>query len=164
MRRIVLFTFPLLFLTTLSAPAGKDAGDYLTKEGTLKQPLEILDVQGGFAGFTGTLLSVQPDGAWKRASVFPKKSKILQEGTFSKKQVRELAAALAKYDLLHLTDSGKPSTNPHNVSLTFGKHTSELRLKGGEKLPPAGDSVAGRYAGIVRIVQELCKAKAGGKK
>jgi hypothetical protein len=164
MRRVVLFAFPLFFLTTLSVPAGKDLDDYLTKEGRLKHVLEFLDVQGGFAGFTGTLLSVQPDGSWKRSSVLPKNSKVLHEGSLNNKQVRELAAALSKYDLLHLTDSGKPGANPHNISLTFGKHSSELRLKAGEKLPRPDDSVAGRNAGIVRAIQGLCPEKAAGKK
>jgi hypothetical protein len=164
MRRGVFFALPLLLITTLPAPAGKDAGDYLTKDGKLKHSLEILDVQGGFAGFTGTLLSVQPDGSWKRSSVFQKKSKLLNEGTLSSKQLNELAAALAKYELLRLSDAGKSGTNPHNVSLTFGKHTCELRLKAGEKLPLPGEGVAGRYAGIVHAAHELCQATAGGQK
>jgi hypothetical protein len=153
--------FCLFFLLAPAAPAGKDVGDYLTKEGTLKHPLEILDVQGGFAGFTGTLWSVRPDGEWKRSAVVQKKNKLLNEGKLSSKQLRELAATLAKYDLLHLDDQGRVAANPHNVSITFGKHSCEIRLGAGKPLPQAGESVAGRYGGIVRAVQELCKAKAG---
>jgi hypothetical protein len=150
-------------ITSLPVSAGKDAGDYLTRDGKLKDSLDILDVQGGFAGFTGTLLSVQPDGAWKRSSVFQKKTKPLQEGKLTEKQVRELAAALAKYDLLHLENAGKAGTNPHNVSLTFGKHTFELRLKAGAKLPEPGTTPEGRYAGIVRAAEALCTGKTGEK-
>jgi hypothetical protein len=164
MHRGTLFTLPLFFLTAQPAPSGKDASDYLTKDGQLKHALEILDLQGGFAGFTGTLLSVQTDGAWKRSSVLQKKTKLLQEGTLSNQQMRELAGALARYDLLHLSDTGKSGTNPHNISLTFGKHTCELRLKAGAKLPEPGAHVAGRFAGIVHTVQKLCQAKTGEKK
>ncbi len=161
MSRILPFALVLFLVTALPVSAGKDVSDYLTKDGKLKHALEILDVQGGFAGFTGTLLSVQPDGAWKRSSVFQRKSKLLQEGKLSEKQVRELAAACAKYDLLHLENAGKSGVNPHNVSLTFGKHTAELRLKTAAKLPEPGMTVEGRYAGIVRAAQSLCQAKSG---
>jgi len=164
MRRSALFSLPLLFVTALPVSAGKDASDYLTKEGTLKHALEILDVQGGVAGFTGTLLSVQPDGAWKRTGVVFNKSKTLGEGQLTKTQLADLAKGLAKYDLLHLADEGKPMVNPHNVTITFGKHTCELRLGGGKKLPEPGDGVAGRYAGLVQTAQELCKEKAEPKK
>ena len=157
-RFLVLFVF---FLLAPAAPAGKDVGDYLTKEGALKHPLEILDVQGGFAGFTGTLWSVRPDGEWKRSAVVQKKHKLQQEGKLAPKQLHELAATLAKHDLLHLDDQGRVSANSHNVSITFGKHSCEIRLGAGKPLPEPGDSVAGRYSGIVRAVRELCKAKAG---
>jgi hypothetical protein len=159
MRRFL--TFCLFFLLAPAAPAGKDVGDYLTKDGTLKHPLEILDVQGGFAGFTGTLWSVQPNGEWKRSAVVQKKHKLQQEGKLSPKQLRELATALARYDLLHLDDHGRVSANPHNVSITFGKHSCEIRLGAGRPLPDPDESAAGRYGGILRAVQELCKGKAG---
>jgi hypothetical protein len=164
MSRLARFSLTLLFLTTQPAPAGKDASDYLTKDGTLMHTLEILDVQGGFAGFTGTLLKVQPDGAWKRTSVNFNKTKTLGEGQLTKAQLADMAKGLAKYDLLHLADEGKPMVNPHNVTITFGKHTCELRLGGGKKLPEPGDGVAGRYAGVVQTAQELCRAKTEPKK
>jgi hypothetical protein len=162
MHRIVLFSLPLLFVTALPAPAGKDAGDYLTKDGQLKHALDILDVKGGFAGFTGTQLTVQPEGTWKSAAVALNQSKLVSEGKLTPKQLADLAKSLAKYDLLHLPDEGKVMVNPHLITLTFGKHTSEIRNV--EKLPEPGDSVAGRYAGVVRAVRELCKGKAEEKK
>jgi hypothetical protein len=163
MKDTVLISGVLSILTAWPISAGTDVADYI-KEGMLKHPLEILDVQGGFAGFTGILISVQPTGEWKRSSVALKKSKVLEEGKLTEKQMAQLARDLAKYDLLHLTDHGKNAVNPHNVSITFGKHTSELRLGTSQKLPEPGDSVAGRYSGIVRAVQDLCKGKAEDKK
>jgi hypothetical protein len=164
MRGIAILALTLFLVTTQPAPAGKDASDYLTMEGTLKHTLEILDVQGGFAGFTGTLLEVEPDGAWKRTGVNFNKTKTLGEGQLTKAQLTDLAKGLARFDLLRLADEGKTMANPHNVTITFGKHTCELRLGGGKKLPEPGAGVAGRYAGVLQTAQELCKAKAEPKK
>ena len=75
-------------------------------------------------------------------------------------RVESMAGAVT----VHLPDEGKPMVNPHNVTITFGKHTCEIRQGAGQKLPEPGASVAGRYAGIVRAVQELCKAKTAAKK
>ena len=48
------------------------ADDYL-KDSELTQPLKIVQLQGGFAGFTGMQYTIGRDGAWASESVFKEK-------------------------------------------------------------------------------------------
>jgi hypothetical protein len=55
----------VLGLALLAGPArAAEVGDYLTKEGKLRQPMEFRDGQTGFAGVTGTAWAVETDGSW----------------------------------------------------------------------------------------------------
>jgi hypothetical protein len=143
---------------------GKDS--YLTAGGKLKAALEVLDVQGGFAGFTGTEIKVARDGKWEVSRAFQKKRERLSSGELNEGQLKKLAAALAKYDLLGLKDEGKAGANPHRVTIQFGKHRATLTLGAGKPLPPPSTTeVAGRYSGIVTAVRALVKkGDADGKK
>src|SRR5438105_3868867 len=74
----------LVCLCVLPVGAGTSAKDYLTDEGKLKETLEIRDVQGGFAGFTGTAWKVEPDGQWGQYAVFQQKLTLKDKGQLSK--------------------------------------------------------------------------------
>jgi hypothetical protein len=146
----------LLGLLTGPAAAGDGKDGYLTKDGQLKATLTVTNVQGGFAGFTGTRLKVEPDGKWTLARVFQKKDKTLKSGKFNEGQLKQLAAVLAKYDLDGLKDEGKASVNPHVVTVEFGKHKATLTLGTGKPLPaPSTTSVAGRFSGIDKLRKDL---------
>jgi hypothetical protein len=154
----------LLGLLAAPADAGGDKGDkgdkggkdkYLTADGNLTATLEVVDVQGGFAGFTGLHIKVAKDGSWEISRVAQKKLKVLNSGQLSKDQLKGLAAALAKYDALGLKDEGKAGANPHNVTVRFGKHRATLALGAGKPLPsPSATEVPGRYSGIFAAVRE----------
>src|SRR5262245_29680685 len=111
-----------------------DVAAYL-KDGKLTHTLEIRDVQGGVAGFTGTSFRVEPDGAWTTAQVMNQKASNEKKGTLTMDQVATLAKALAKYDTLNLKSAGKPMTNPHVVTIKFGKVEGTLNLPAGAPLP-----------------------------
>jgi hypothetical protein len=150
-----------LVVSGSSASAGKDAGDYLTEGGQLKEVLEVKDVQGGFAGFTGSLWKVEKDGQWKKFQVLNQKLSEKEMGKLSKDQLSQLAKELAKYNLLGLAKEGKQIVNPHVVTIQFGKHKAELTAMGGTipKTDPA--TVGGRYAGILETVKTTLKAPDG---
>jgi hypothetical protein len=137
------------------------AKDDDTKNDRLSDPLEIVDVQGGFAGFTGTFWKIEPSGKWTSGRVFKQKHEVKQTGQLDKEQVSNLAKQLAKYDLKTLKSmKGRPTANPHIVTIKFGKQEVSLTLNAGDSLPkPDATSVPGRYAGIVEAAKQLLKAK-----
>lgn len=156
----------LLLVLTGPAPAGKDASDYLTADGQFKETLQLKDVQGGFAGFTGWLWQIEKDGKWRKNQVFNQKLTLKEEGNLSKEQMMTLAKELAKYDLLNLKGNNKNvGANPHVVTIEFGKHKAEFTLGAGDPLPKADPaSVDGRAGGIAQAVQSMLKGgKAGGE-
>jgi hypothetical protein len=141
----------LLFAVVLRADDTKPA---------LKETLRIKDVQGGFAGFTGTQWTIEPSGEWTIATVFNRQLTEKAKGKLSAQQLAELGRELEKYKVEGLTSSGKPTTNPHEVTVLLGKKTATLILKPGERLPKAdADSVEGRYAGIAQYVKQLLEKK-----
>jgi hypothetical protein len=147
----------------LPAAAGDNLEGYLTKDGKLAQPLEIRDVQGGFAGFTGTYIKVDAEGKWSRGKAQNDKLTEESTGTLSKEDLAKLAKALAGHDLLNLKNQGKPSTNPHVVKIVFGKHEAVWNMGTAAKLPKydpkAKDSVEQRYVGVMEAVRELTGTK-----
>ena len=155
----------LLLTGALFAASGADdkLDEYLTKDGKLTRALEVRDVQGGFAGFTGRVWTVDPAGRWTTGRVFNQKIDVEKKGELTKEQLAALAKELARHDLANLKSEGKPTTNPHVVTIKFGDREATLNLGAGQPLPkpdPKGGA-AGRYAGIVKAVEALLKD--GGK-
>src|SRR5262245_48111540 len=66
-----------------AARADDKPEDFLTKDGTLKEALQVKDVQGGFAGFTGKAWTVQPGGEWTISKVMNEKMEVEQKGTLT---------------------------------------------------------------------------------
>jgi hypothetical protein len=166
-RRVHLLAWPLLATAALSAWAG-EPGEYLTKDGRLTQRLEVRDVQGGFAGFTGRQWTVEPSGKWTVHRVRNKPVEVEASGELSKDQLAALAKELARYGLRDLPTQKlkRPMANPHVVTVKFGKHTATLELNAGESLPAVDAekpraTVGGRYAGLVNAVTKLLPAKKG---
>lgn len=134
------------------APGSLLAKDYLTKDGQLTQQLKVVQLQGGFAGFTGVQLTIAPDGSWTSESVFNEKRTPKNKGKLSEKDLAKLAAILEKYDLAKLpAKSGKqPGANPHTVTFEYGKMKANLLGQVPPKLDPKNPTgtVESRFAGI----------------
>lgn len=159
MKRVLWVLAAIALGCVLTATAADKADSYL-KDGKLTQTLEVNDVQGGFAGFTGKQWVVEPSGEWRISSVFNKRLTVEKKGTLTKEQMGALAKDLAKYDLAGLAGKteGKVMVNPHVVTIKFGKDEATLNLPAGEALPKAGaDTVSGRFSGIAGVVSELLK-------
>jgi hypothetical protein len=159
------FTLVATLACSLAAIAIQPGGNldaYLTKDGQLSHALEIRDTQGGFAGFTGTYYKVEPNGTWSMGKVFQQKLTEEKNGMVGKQELTRLAQALAKFDLATLSSQGKQGTNPHVVSVKFGKVDATLSLPTAAPLPkvdPNAKKLAGeqRFTGIIEAVKEAMK-------
>ena len=147
-------TSTILLSVTWLALAGDDllAQDDITKEGQRTQQLKVVQLQGGFAGFTGVQYTIAPDGSWTSESIFNEKKTPKNKGKLSEKDLAKLRAILAKYDLAKLpAKSGKePGANPHTITFEYGKKKASLV----GQMPPTLDpknptgTVESRFAGI----------------
>lgn len=141
-----------IILVSVLATGSLLAKDYLTRDGQLTQQLKVIQLQGGFAGYSGVQFTIAPDGSWTSESIFNEKKTPKNKGKLSEKDLAKLAAILEKYDLAKLPEkSGKePGANPHIVTIEFGKQ--KARLVG--QVPPKPDpknptaTVERRFAGI----------------
>lgn len=161
-------------LSASESPQGKEgakAGEFLTPEGRLRHPLILRDSQTGFAGESGQLWTVEPDGSWRRQSFL---NQMVREpdrrGRFTEDQLRALASALAKYDLPGLPERiGKdPGVNPHVFAISFGKQQTALVGQGGATLPAAdpqnAEAPAQRFAELVRVLRRAMQSDAAKEK
>ena len=152
---------PLLVVSSL---AGDNLSSYLTKDGSLTESLEVFDLQGGIAGFTGTFVVIHQDGSWRTGQMLLEKMTEERSGKLGKDDVAKLAKTLAAQDVLKLESKGEADVNPHVVTIRFGKASGTLTLPAGQALPPvdakAGKlSVEQRYAAIVDAVKQLTAKK-----
>ena len=104
--------------------------DYVTKVGDqfqLKHRLELRDEVSGFAGLSGRMWAVEPDGHWKLALLQPAgsgkvKEVVQKSGQLKPDEIVSLAKDLAANDLAGLPgEHGEsPRINPHRIVLKFG--------------------------------------------
>lgn len=152
------FNSTFIFSCALSILAGESvfAEDYLTKDGNLAQQLKVVELQGGFAGYTGTQFTIAPDGSWSSDSIFNQKVTPKDKGKLSPKELAKLAGLLEKYELAKLpAESGKqPGANPRTITLEFGKQKASLVGQTPPKLDPKKPTgtVESRFAGITEGV------------
>lgn len=153
---ILTVTFLVLAGNRLSAQ------DYL-KDGQLTQQLKVVQLQGGFAGFTGVQFTITRDGSWTSESVFNQKITPKSRGKLTEKDLAKLGAILVKYDLAKLpAKSGKqPGANPHTITFEYGKMKASLVGQTPPKLDPKNPTgaVESRFAGIWEGVVGLLTPK-----
>ena len=162
MKQPVLIAFTLLFSGTLQAALPHDK--FLTREGKLSATLTLKDVQGGFAGFTGLIWTVRPDGSWDRKRFINRTMrKADQQGTLTAKQLQSLADVLAHAQVHKLPSKmGKfRGANPHVVTLSWGKHQCAWTLPPGSPVPKYPDQPFGKltpqdsFAEISQILRKM---------
>jgi hypothetical protein len=86
----------LFFCLLAVAPDGLLAQDYLTKDGQLAKQLKVVQLQGGFAGFTGVQFTIAPDGSWTSERIFNQKITPKNKGKLSEKDLAETRCDLGK--------------------------------------------------------------------
>jgi hypothetical protein len=142
------------------------AQDYV-KDGQLTQPLKVVQLQGGFAGFTGVQFTIARDGSWTSENVFNQKITPKSKGKLTEKDLAKLGTILKQYDLAKLpAKAGKqPGANPHTITLEYGKTRATLVGQMPPKLDPTNPtaSVESRFAGIWEGVAGLLDKKEADK-
>ena len=161
MSRLLHLVLGCAILAVGTADAQDKGGGYV-KDGKLTAKVEVLELQGGFAGFTGTYCTIEPDGSWATGPVLPrdKRGEPTAKGKLTAEQIKGLAKAFAANDLANLPSHGMTETNPKVVAISFGRKKSELQPKPAGK-PEEDKAIRARYAGIVDAVKAATK---GGKK
>ncbi|MBP64099.1 MAG: hypothetical protein CMJ62_21480 [Planctomycetaceae bacterium] len=128
--------------------------------------MTLKDAQGGFAGFTGVLWTVRPDGSWDRKLFINRKiRKADQQGKLTAKELRSLADILAHAQVDKFPPKmGKfRGANPHVVTLSWGKHQCEWTLPPGSPVPKYPDQPFGKltsedsFAEVFQILHKMLK-------
>jgi hypothetical protein len=143
----------VLLSLVASAAHGDERWESYFKEGKLTAALEVHELQGGFAGFTGKYYTIARDGSWTSGDVGPneQREKPAASGKVKEKELQAIAVALAKNDLGNLPNHGTPITNHTITRIIFGKRTAELLPEGKEP------KVIARYEAIAAAVKKACQ-------
>lgn len=113
-------------------------GGFLTPDGKLAETLELQDAQEGFAGLSGEILTVQPDGTWRIARFLNDRvEEPHRRGRLSAKELKALAGVLAEQDFSELPSvvGQAPEVNPHRITVRFGETSSTLVMEPGQDVP-----------------------------
>jgi hypothetical protein len=119
------------------------SGTNMAQESSQSAPLVLKDLQGGFAGETGRVWTISPDGGYTVArQIGLKELEPDQQGRLTPQQWAQLKTLL---DRLAVTAprqlGGAPQVNARRITLSYGGKQSVLNL------PPAGgDPGASRSA------------------
>lgn len=161
-----------------AGPGGDDVSAYL-KEGAgparLKEPLTLREEQDGFAGKSGKIRTIEPDGEWRLDQFRTVDGKEEITGTTSGKltpaHLDALAKDLATHDLMGLPEKlgGDEPVNAHKVILQFGKKRATLAgvirrarpdettrsviMKSATSRGASGDKVWARYADLAHAIE-----------
>jgi hypothetical protein len=143
------------------------SGTILAEECPLSAPLVVKDTQDGFAGQTGTVLTIAPDCTFTVAKIGPKVTDDpFRHGRLTPQhqaQLKELLAHTPLGDIPEQLGRGEPRVNARRVTVSYGTKVSVLTLApGGGDLnalrAEAGNSPASR---LLELAQ-LLKAMTGG--
>jgi len=112
------------------------SGTNMAQESSLSAPLLVKDLQSGFAGETGRVWTISPDGGYTVArQIGLKELEPDQQGRLTPQQWAQLKTLL---DRLAVTAprqlGGAPQVNARRITLSYGGKESVLNL------PPAGDN------------------------
>ena len=140
------------------------------KGGVLPSKLTLKDAQGGFAGFTGWVTTINEDGTWNRRQFFNQQLRpIEKQGKLTAAQAKAIKAALTTAQIEKLPARlGKfQGANPHVLTLTCGEKQIVLTLPAGPMPLPLlqpGDKLTdtGRFTLLAHELDIL--AAAGGLK
>jgi hypothetical protein len=157
-----------VYIPPPGTPAQKEADKlalYLTPEGNLRAPLEVRDEKKGFGTFAGMIYRVAPDGKWSITEIVRREPYFRGQGQLTKVQLRKLAQALVRFDVLNLPNAGRPLVNPHVLTIRFGGKTAELTFGIDQVAAPPNPAnpapdVVSRYGGIAGAVRGALRSPA----
>lgn len=121
------------------------SGTNMAQESSLSAPLVVKDLQSGFAGETGRVWTISPDGGYTVARQIG--LKVLepdQQGRLTSEQLVQLKTLLDRMAMMALPPQlgGAPQVNARRITLSYGGKQSvlSLPLAGGD--PSASRSAA----------------------
>jgi len=140
--------------------ADKDLTTFLTPAGKLQSPLTLRDSQGGFAGYSGEVLTITPDGHFTIAHFL--NDKIAEphwQRDLTPAELKALAQVLCKNHFLKLPDSlgSEPKVNPHSLTLAFGTKQTTLVLPPASSIDEITDADGRQFVAIVKTLRERAK-------
>jgi hypothetical protein len=146
-------------------PSRHELRKYLTPEGRLQARLVLRDGQQGFAGVSGEIWTIEPEGHLSIARFLNDKTDPpYRERTLAPAELKELGKVLAKEHFVDLPNSfGRDvKVDAHVLTLGFGTKQSTLVLQGGETVsdettPPADDPQTSAWCNFIAIVKALQK-------
>ena len=118
----------------------------MAQETSLSAPLVVKDLQGGFAGETGRVWTISPDGGYTVARQIG--LKVLepdQQGRLTPEQWAQLKTLLDRMAVMALPPQlgGEPQVNAHRITISYGGMQSVLNLPTGGSDRGASRSAAG---------------------
>ncbi len=155
------------FLFACKTQANFPRNKFLAKDGRLSATLKLKDVQGGFAGFTGVIWTLHPDGSWDCKRIVGRATRKSDlTGKLTAKQLQQIADVLAHAQVDKLPGRlGKfRGANPHVVTLGWGKQQCVWTLPPGMPIPKYPDQPFGKltdedsFAQIAQALHKLLKA------
>ena len=164
MKQIALLGFALLFACATQAAVPRDK--FLTEDGKLSDTLTLKDGQSGFAGITGFIWTIRPDGSWDRKRFISRRlMEPDQQGKLTAKQLQSLADVLAHAQIHKLPAriGEVRGANPHVVTLTWGKQSCVWTLPPGSPVPKYQDQPSGKltsedsFAEISQVMRAMLK-------
>jgi len=119
----------MLIFANVGSAAAMGAGPLLQ----LTEKVELQELQTGFAGTTGTVWTVEPDGRYTIAGKINEQLTPRQEGTLDAAQLSKIAETLAAADADSLpAEMGEPPpVNPQTIILRVGEKSSTFNTIGG---------------------------------
>jgi hypothetical protein len=163
---LAVFAVPLVGAPAPKAPApfrAGEVGDYLTKDGKLKEAVTFKTVLVGFLAPPGEICTIEPSGDWTTKFSDSK-------GKLSAKQLAALAQHLATQDFNSLPKmqgyepNGADGASYQYVVIAFGKKEAAFYIKNGESkadyLPKPDDpkaAVWSRFIALELILGDMLK-------
>jgi len=147
-------------LVCQAAPTRNDLRQFLTADGKLRSSLVLREAQQGFAGVSGEVWTIEPDGRFSIARFLNEKVDApYWTRKLSAAECKGLARVLAARRFFELPDSlgSAAVVNPQLLTLTFGKKQSTLALVAGEEVtretaPPPSDPQVREWRSFITIV------------
>ena len=147
-------------LSVCQATPDKDLTKFLTPAGKLQSSLTLRDSQGGFAGYSGEVWTIAPDGHFTIAHFLNDKiAAPHRQRDLSLAELKSLARVLCKNHLLQLPDSlgSEPKVNPHSLNLSFGTKQTTLVLPPGTSPDEVSDPASRNIIAVVNALRQLAK-------
>jgi hypothetical protein len=137
----------------------------LGQDGQLTARLELKDAQEGFAGVSGMIWTIEPDGTFRAVRFLNAQiTELSREGQLTKEGLASIAEALTGQDFFALPAKigHESKANPHRMTLSFGQKAVTLVLPPGMDIAEAEAAHAGdqkspeaRFLTIARKVRTL---------